>query len=455
MTVGAVPSAPFPMPSHDPQPTLETLLERLGGLRSHYQPIVDLTTGRPVGFEALARFGAGVSPAAAFERARAAGRLLELEAAAVRAALAEGPAPADARLSINFSPSALNDAAVLGNLPADLSRIIVEVTENDLVTDDAVIGTALAALRRRGAMIAVDDAGAGYASFRQVLVLRPDIIKIDRSLVSGVHQDPAKAALVRAFVTLGRDLGSSVCAEGIEDAAELRALADLGVGSGQGYLFARPRPAWPTVDAGAARTCRVSHREALQGECRDPVRDGKATMESVGRALAACRSYDELDDSVDEIQRLLGVAEISVSRIVDDHGATGIVACAGARWQAEPVYRLDEFPATAAAIDEDRTLQVLVGDDDADPIERRLLQDNGYGALLLLPLRYHGVAVGTIEIFSREDRAWSRHQIMLARTIAHQLAMVLGHLEAARRARPGASTQDRDQAPSSSPGVTA
>src|SRR3954469_9473572 len=83
------------MPSRHPQPTLETLLERLGGLRSHYQPIVDLTTGRPVGFEALARFGAGVSPASAFERARAAGRLLELEAAAVRAALAEGPAPAN------------------------------------------------------------------------------------------------------------------------------------------------------------------------------------------------------------------------------------------------------------------------------------------------------------------------------------------------------------------------
>src|SRR3954463_5366175 len=81
MTVGAVPSAPFPMPSHDPQPTLETLLERLGGLRSHYQPIVDLTTGRPVGFEALARFGAGVSPAVAFEQARAAGRPLQPEAA--------------------------------------------------------------------------------------------------------------------------------------------------------------------------------------------------------------------------------------------------------------------------------------------------------------------------------------------------------------------------------------
>jgi len=444
-----VPSARPPIPSRDPQPTLETLLERLGGVRSHYQPIVDLTTGRPVGFEALARFGAGVSPAIAFEQARAAGRLLELEAAAVRAALAEGPAPGESRLSINLSPSALDDPAVLGNLPADLARIIVEVTENDLVTDDSVIGAALSGLRERGALIAVDDAGAGYASFRQVLMLRPDIIKIDRSLVSGVHHDPAKAALVRAFVTLGRDLGSSVCAEGIEEASELRALADLGVDSGQGYLFARPRPAWPAVDPGAARTCRLSHREALQGECRDPGRDGRATMESVGRALAGCRTYDELDYSVDEMQRLLGVAEISVSRIVDDRGAPGIVACAGARWQAEPVYRLDDFPATAAAIDEDRTLQVLVGDDDADPTERRLLEDHGYGALLLLPLRYHGVPVGTIEIFSREDRAWSRHQIMLARTIAHQLAMVLGHLEAARRPRPVGSAPENAEAPSS------
>jgi EAL domain-containing protein (putative c-di-GMP-specific phosphodiesterase class I) len=416
------------MTDPDHRSPLRVLLERLGGLCAHYQPIVDLTTGRPVAFEALARFGSGVSPALAFEQARGMGLGHALEAAAVETAVAAGQPPAGARLSINLSPSSLGDRAMLRRVPDDLSQIIVEVTENDLVADEATIGAALALLRERGALIAVDDAGAGYASLRQVLVLRPDIIKIDRSLVMGVHADPAKAALIRAFVTMARDLGATVCAEGIERADELQTLADLDVGTGQGYLFARPAPAWPAIDADAARTCRASQLEALQGFGEGAQRHVATTVESVGRELAACRSYDELDRSVAEMQQLLGVAEISVSRMVDDDGAAGIVACAGPRWQSEPVYRLDDFPATASAIADDRAIQILVSDEGADAAERELLRANGYGALLLLPLRCHGVPVGTMEIFSRDDRAWSRHQIMLARAVAHQLAMVLGHL---------------------------
>ncbi|HWH93906.1 MAG TPA: EAL domain-containing protein [Baekduia sp.] len=408
---------------------LDLLLQRFGGLTCQYQPIVDLTTGRPVAFEALARFGTGTPPDRVFGEARALGIHHELEQVAVEQALAAGPPPGGARLSVNLSPDVLRGSSLLRRLPDDLTNIVVEVTENDLVAHEDLVSDALADLRGRGALIAVDDAGAGYASLRQVLALQPDVIKIDRSLVSRVHRDPAKAALIRAFVTLGRELGGSVCAEGIETADELHTLADLDVATGQGYLLARPAPPWPVVDPGAARACTASQRQALAeatggDDCRMP------TIDVVGRELAACRTYAELDAAVAVVQRFLGVAEIAVSRLIDHdvHDGAGVVACAGSQWGVEPVYRLADFPATKVAIETGTALQVLVTDQHADPAERELLSDYGYGAMLLIPLSAHGQPVGTMEIFSRDGGAWSRRQIMLARAIAHQIAVVLAHL---------------------------
>ena len=98
------------------------------------------------------------------------------------------------------------------------------------------------ALRRLGFGFAVDDAGAGYASFTLIAALRPSIIKIDREIVTGIRLDDAKQALVEAFVSFGRRIGAQLVAEGIETRSDLATLVELGVEFGQGYLIGRPEP---------------------------------------------------------------------------------------------------------------------------------------------------------------------------------------------------------------------
>jgi EAL domain-containing protein (putative c-di-GMP-specific phosphodiesterase class I) len=425
------------MPARPPvaSPTIARLLADCGGISSVYQPIVDLTTGRAIAYEALARFGDGRSPAVVFDHARRLGAGVEAEAVAIDSALRSGPPPLGARLSVNLSPSGLVAEAAVGRLPADLSRFVVEITENELVANDELVGGRLADLRARGALIAVDDAGAGYASLRQVMQLRPDIIKLDRSLISGVHEDPAKRALIRAFVTFARDLGSRVCGEGIEHVDELRALADLDVATGQGYVLGRPAPPWPTVESHGVAVCAASLRDALRGTDALPEDDAEVTLETVARRLAACRTYEQLDECVMVVQQLLDVPEITISRVVGGPGATGIVACAGSRWAQEPVYALHDFPATADALATGDALQVLASDGTADPVERRLMAEHGYGALLLVPLVLHAAPVGLLEVFSREERPWSRRQIAQARAVGHQVALLLPHLVATASAR--------------------
>jgi EAL domain-containing protein (putative c-di-GMP-specific phosphodiesterase class I) len=417
-------NSPLAMPvqlSSTASPDLAALLNALGGVTAHVQPIVDLTTGRTLAYEALARFGNGAAPDDAFAIARERGLGPELEAAAIRAALALGTPPDGACLAVNISPSGLVHPAVADALPADLCGLTIEITEHERLAAGSRAAAVLDDLRRRGACIAIDDAGAGYAGFNQLLTLRPDVIKLDRVLVRDVHRDPAKAALVGAFVTLGRSLGATVCAEGIEELDELLALADLDVMTGQGYLLARPAPAWPEVDPFMAGACRLAQRAALADAWA-----GGATMEAVARHLADCASLADLDACVMAIQDVLGAEEISISRTVDD--GRGLVVCAGAHWGDEPVYLVADYPATAGALATGEAVQVLADCAAADPAERALLDEHGYGALLLIPLRRRGAPAGTMEIYRRDARAWSRREITAARTVGHQVAMALGQL---------------------------
>jgi diguanylate cyclase (GGDEF)-like protein len=214
-----------------------------------FQPLVELATGRLVGFEALSRFEGEPprSPDAWFNQAARCGRGLALEMAAIKAALAEPGRPPGTYLSINFSPSALASSKIMSILPKNMSDIVVEVTEHELASEDGGLEEGLAKLRARGARIAVDDAGAGYAGLNQVMRVQPDVIKLDRSLIEGVHCDSAKAALVEFFVMFARRVGAGVCTEGIETLDELRALINLGVSYGQGYLLGRPTEPWVEV----------------------------------------------------------------------------------------------------------------------------------------------------------------------------------------------------------------
>jgi EAL domain-containing protein (putative c-di-GMP-specific phosphodiesterase class I) len=152
------------------------------------------------------------------------------------------------RYAINLTPASLLDprfesgalAAMVRAAELDPRQITVECTEQQAVADVEPLRRAVKALRRLGFGFAVDDAGAGYASFALIAALHPSVIKIDRDVVHGVSRNDAKQALIEAFVSFGRRIGAHLLAEGIERRADLAALAALGVELGQGYLLGRP-----------------------------------------------------------------------------------------------------------------------------------------------------------------------------------------------------------------------
>lgn len=223
------------------------------GLAMAVQPIVDLRSGRVHAYEALARFGGSrQSPLHWLSVSEELGQRANLERACLREALALLPSlPPGARLSVNLSAPVLLEPVTLRMLEgaSELSRLIVEVTEQALVDSDIELAAAFAPLRARGASLAVDDVGAGYSGLRQVTVVHPHYLKLDRSLVSGIDADSDRAALVSALIGYAQNVGSLLVAEGIEFDAELEALIELGVPLGQGYLFSRPDAPWPLLDA--------------------------------------------------------------------------------------------------------------------------------------------------------------------------------------------------------------
>lgn len=214
------------------------------GLQVAMQPIVDLTSGRLVGVEALARFPDGRAPDLWFREAADVGCGLELDRLAFRRALAAlHLLPDRCYLSVNATPEyALSGLLTTDLLATDLplERIVIEVTEHARVANYRDLRAVLDPLRERGVRLAVDDTGAGYASLTHVLQLHPSIIKIDRSLITDIADDAARRSLVTALVILALELDASVTGEGIETASEIDTLATLGVDSGQGYFFAKP-----------------------------------------------------------------------------------------------------------------------------------------------------------------------------------------------------------------------
>jgi EAL domain-containing protein (putative c-di-GMP-specific phosphodiesterase class I) len=217
----------------------------VGGLRSVFQPIVELRSGTIVGAEALSRFDEPpANPEVWFSDAAAAGLGHELELAAVAEALRQiDDLPPHAYVALNASPDLLVEPAfheLVSSVP--LSRIVLEITEHAAVQDYDRLCGAVETLRAGGARLAIDDAGAGYSSFRHVLRLRPDIIKLDMSITRDVDQDPVRQALASALVSFARVIGASIVAEGVETQSELDQLLGLGVGFAQGYFLQRPGP---------------------------------------------------------------------------------------------------------------------------------------------------------------------------------------------------------------------
>lgn len=225
-----------------------------GGPTMAVQPIVELRSGATIGFEALSRFAdpeqSGVerwSPDRWFSEATRVGVGAALEMSAVENAIAlVSRIPDELSLAVNVSGEGLAHpplVELLTNAPA--GRLVVELTEHRPVGSYRALAEPLRRLRGAGARVAIDDAGSGYAGLAHIVALRPEVVKLDRSLVTGVVEDPARQAMVSAMVGFAERMGSALVAEGVEHPHESSALTDLGVPLAQGYLFGRPETTLP------------------------------------------------------------------------------------------------------------------------------------------------------------------------------------------------------------------
>jgi EAL domain-containing protein (putative c-di-GMP-specific phosphodiesterase class I) len=233
---------------------VEATLTRLiagDGLSMAVQPIVDVRTGSVYAYEALARFaGSTEGPLHLLSMAAMLGKRDALERACLRATLdLFARRPAGTSLSVNLSAPVLLDPLTIEMLDErhDLRGLIIEITEETLVQGDMQLRNTIAPLRERGARLAVDDMGAGYSGLRQITAVQPSYLKLDSSLISGIHHDQDRAALVGALVGYSNQVGSLLVAEGVEYSAELRVLSKLGVPLAQGYYTGRPARPWPAA----------------------------------------------------------------------------------------------------------------------------------------------------------------------------------------------------------------
>jgi len=225
---------------------IEQVLAHKSALTMVFQPIVDLTDSSIVGVEALSRFAGKPlrSPDLWFEEAASVGLGPTLEMKAIAAALAQAARlPEEAFLAVNVSPELLLSGK-LDYLVDDpiCPRLVFELTEHVVVDDYGPIRSRIARFRNQGARIAIDDTGAGFSSMRHILLLQPEIIKLDQSLTHGVDHDPARRALASSLVSFAKDIGSDLIAEGVETADELQTLERLGAQWVQGFHIARPQP---------------------------------------------------------------------------------------------------------------------------------------------------------------------------------------------------------------------
>ena len=243
-----------------------------GDLIAYYQPQLDLKSNRVVGFEALVRWphpeGVLVDPRHFVPLATEIGLIGEIDACVMRTACRQvrewvesGICGPDLEIGVNLSAGQLVDellsdriAATLRDCEFDPASLILEITESEVLTDDAATLQNIASLRKLGVRIALDDFGTGYSTFLHLLRLPVDIVKVDKSFVDmlgqGVDDSRSMAA---ALIQLARTLGYQTIAEGVETAAQLESLRELGCDHAQGYHLGRP------LEAKAARWMLGAH----------------------------------------------------------------------------------------------------------------------------------------------------------------------------------------------------
>jgi diguanylate cyclase (GGDEF)-like protein len=217
-----------------------------GGPTIVFQPIVETSSRKVLGYEALSRFPYGHgSPMLWFRDATDAGIGPRLELAAIDRALADMCAlPGGAFVAINASAETIRTTDLLSRLVPHLAHrtIYVEITEHERVDDYSAVAQSVADLRAAGVLISIDDVGAGFSGLRQVVELKPDTLKVDYTLVHGIDSDPHRRAAAASLAAFAKDIGATLIMEGVETEAELAVAVELGADMAQGFLLGRPQP---------------------------------------------------------------------------------------------------------------------------------------------------------------------------------------------------------------------
>ena len=255
---------------HDLTVSLKTVLSG-DPISVVYQPVFDLRRAQAVGFESLARFTTtpARAPNAWFADAARVGLDVALELKVLEKALAcFSRLPPAVYVAFNVSPNiVISGQLELAFRNAPLDRIVLEVNEHVSIREYDEIGKAMAPLRERGLRVSVDDTGAGLSSFRHIVSLKPDIVKLPMSLTRNIDSDGARRALASALIQFANENACTIIAEGVETAAELKALRTIGITRAQGYFLGRPLP----LQQAAALCRRASEDSDEDFESRTPI----------------------------------------------------------------------------------------------------------------------------------------------------------------------------------------
>lgn len=395
-------------------------------VRIALQPIISVSTGSVLAFEALARFADKANTEAAFRAAYADGWGPALEAQCLRAALASrAELPEATLLSVNVSPNALDFAEAHDIWPDDLRGVVVEITEQE-VTASIDLPAHLQLLRARGAAIAIDDVSTGYAGLLRLAQMAPDYVKVDRQVVTGVGSDVLRAAVLEALVTLSHRLGAAVIGEGVEGPADLAALSEYDVEYAQGFGIARPAWRASAIPVGIVAACRANRRRVLGGVASSG-REVARTRDvyAVTAALASAGHRHDIDAAIAATARDLGVDTIGVSILT---GSMCLREIASTEALDNESYALARYPMTAAVLNGAGPMEVQLSDLDADPAERALMRRLGHASMLLVSVVHAGRAIGVVEFAHRTPRRWTAQDVAHARGLAEHLSPVLRRL---------------------------
>jgi EAL domain-containing protein (putative c-di-GMP-specific phosphodiesterase class I) len=218
-------------------------------LRPVFQPVRHLSDGAIMGYEALIRGPQGSAlepPTVLFAVAHEHEMDVELETLCLERIFSNIPrAVSDRRLFVNASAMLLRhpvflDSRNLASINRSHADVVIEISEKEMVRDYAAFQEVLGLVRNAKMRIAIDDAGSGYSGLETILHLKPDYIKVADSLVRNIHTDPIKREILSSLETIGKRIGATLVAEGIEVEAERKTLVDLGITYGQGYLLGKP-----------------------------------------------------------------------------------------------------------------------------------------------------------------------------------------------------------------------